>query len=339
MQAPLCAELGGAAARIAAAALRALAARRAPRDHDAVAGRDRGHARARPPRRRPRPRDRAGSGSRMPQPFVSTTWRSVWQSPYATTRTRTSRSPGGSTVSSSTARRRVRLGVDDAAVVTSRGAAARRAARAAAGTSRPRVRVGDDVVAELEHRELVARHRRAGQPLGHASPARASRRTGRGSRAAARRARASAAPRTRSTSPRPARRARRCGSPPPARSTARAKYCARSSTQIGCSRCVPGPTIGVTGAKRASRTKVGRTPPSRPKTKLGRKITCSSPDSFTAALHLPLRGEVRHCVLRPLVEPERAREHEPPHARVLRRGDEIPRALRHHALEVLRRGP
>src|SRR5947209_5268737 len=40
--------------------------------------------------------------------------------------------------------------------------------------------------------------------------------------------------------------------------------------------------IGVTGARRASRMKVGRTPPSLPKTKLGRKITCSSPDSLTA---------------------------------------------------------
>ena len=40
--------------------------------------------------------------------------------------------------------------------------------------------------------------------------------------------------------------------------------------------------IGVNGANRANRTKVGRTPPSRPKTKLGRKITWSSPDSRTA---------------------------------------------------------
>ena len=45
---------------------------------------------------------------------------------------------------------------------------------------------------------------------------------------------------------------------------------------------MPGPTIGVTGAKRASRTNVGSTPPSFPKMKLGRKITYSSPDSLTA---------------------------------------------------------
>src|SRR5947209_201639 len=39
--------------------------------------------------------------------------------------------------------------------------------------------------------------------------------------------------------------------------------------------------IGVTGANRASCLKVGRIPPSRPKTKLGRKITCSSPEPAT----------------------------------------------------------
>ena len=43
VQPPLRAKLRGAAARIAAPALRALAARRAPGDDDAVAGRDRGH--------------------------------------------------------------------------------------------------------------------------------------------------------------------------------------------------------------------------------------------------------------------------------------------------------
>ena len=43
---PLRAELRGAAARIAAPALRALAARRPPRDDDAVAGRDHGHVAA-----------------------------------------------------------------------------------------------------------------------------------------------------------------------------------------------------------------------------------------------------------------------------------------------------
>ena len=84
-------------------------------------------------------------GNREPQPLVSTMWRSEWQSPQAWTRTSTSRGPGGSTVSSSTTRRRVGLGVDDAArhasvtvtgtgleSVTSPAAAAHRAIRAAA---------------------------------------------------------------------------------------------------------------------------------------------------------------------------------------------------------------
>ena len=103
VQPPLRAELRGAAALIAPPALRALAARRAPGDDDAVAGSDRGSPRSRPLRRCRRPRGRAGSGTAMPQPFVSTTWRSEWQSPQARTRTSTSRGPGGSTVSSSTA--------------------------------------------------------------------------------------------------------------------------------------------------------------------------------------------------------------------------------------------
>ena len=58
------------------------------------------------------------------------------------------------------------------------------------------------------------------------------------------------------------------------------------------------------------------------------------PGLADGALHLPLRGEVRDCVLRSLVEAERAREHEPPRARLLRGRDDVPRALRHHALEV-----
>ena len=55
------------------------------------------------------------------------------------------------------------------------------------------------------------------------------------------------------------------------------------------------------------------------------------------ALHLPLRRVVRHRVLRRLVEAERAREDEAADAGVLRSGDEIARALRHDALEVRRR--
>ena len=64
--------------------------------------------------------------------------------------------------------------------------------------------------------------------------------------------------------------------------TARAKYAATSSTQIGWMRCRPEPTIGVTGARRASLANVGRMPPSVPKTKDGRKITYGIPDAFTS---------------------------------------------------------
>ena len=72
-------------------------------------------------------------------------------------------------------------------------------------------------------------------------------------------------------------------SPPVAvsRSTARVKYSATSSTQIGWMRWRPLPMIGVTGVSRASFTKVGRIPPSRPKMKLGRKITNVRPDPLT----------------------------------------------------------
>ena len=47
-------------------------------------------------------------------------------------------------------------------------------------------------------------------------------------------------------------------------------------------RCRPLPMIGVAGVNRASFTKVGRMPPSVPKTKLGRKITYGIPDPSTS---------------------------------------------------------
>ena len=52
------------------------------------------------------------------------------------------------------------------------------------------------------------------------------------------------------------------------------------------------------------------------------------------ALHLPLRREVRHRVLRPLVEPERAREDESTDPGAFGGRDEIARAVLHDALEV-----
>ena len=110
-------------------------------------------------------------------------------------------------------------------------------------------------------------------------------------------------------------------------STAAAKYAATSSIQIGWIRCVPGPTIGVTGASFACRRNCCSAPPSRPKTKLGRKITCSSPDACDGLLHLPLRAVVRDELLRLLVRPERGHEHEATDALLLRGGDQVARAL------------
>ena len=60
-----------------------------------------------------------------------------------------------------------------------------------------------------------------------------------------------------------------------------AKYAATSSTQMGWIRCLPEPTMGVTGERRASCLNCCSAPPLSPKTKLGRKITCSSDEPFT----------------------------------------------------------
>ena len=65
-------------------------------------------------------------------------------------------------------------------------------------------------------------------------------------------------------------------------SSACAKYAPTSSAQIGWMRWRPEPMIGVTGATLASLRNVFRMPPSRAKTKLGRKITWSSPDACTS---------------------------------------------------------
>jgi hypothetical protein len=86
---------------------------------------------------------------------------------------------------------------------------------------------------------------------------------------------------------------------------------------------VPGPTIGVTGA-----SAVAAEHEARPEDHV---LETGLPDG---ALHLPLCREVRHGVLRPLVEAERAREDEAPHSRILRRRDDVPRSTGHRALEV-----
>ena len=61
-----------------------------------------------------------------------------------------------------------------------------------------------------------------------------------------------------------------------------AKYSATSSIQIGCERCRPGPITVTTGEYRTCFTNVRNAPPPGPKMKLGRKITCSSPEPATA---------------------------------------------------------
>ena len=101
-------------------------------------------------------------------------------------------------------------------------------------------------------------------------------------------------------------------------------------------RCVPLPMIGVTGARRASFANVGRMPPSFAKMKLGRKMTYGMPGRLHVLLHLPLRAEVGHEVLRLLGRPERAHEHEPADAGLARGGDEVARAVDHDPLERLR---
>src|SRR3954453_18408874 len=101
--------------------------------------------------------------------------------------------------------------------------------------------------------------------------------------------------------------------------------------------------MGVTGAKRASRTKVGSTPPSLPKTKLGRRITCSSPDSLVARSisHFARKYGTASFVRSSSPSALSSTKQGTPESRagatrshVPRGADEIPCALRHHALEV-----
>ena len=61
------------------------------------------------------------------------------------------------------------------------------------------------------------------------------------------------------------------------------------------------------------------------------------PRALHSLLHLPLCVVVGHEILGLLVRPERRHEHEALDARVFRGGDEVDRALLHHALELLGR--
>ena len=143
-----------------------VAARRAPRDDDAVARRDRRHVGAdllddagalvaeqdreaaspsRPSRRRARRCGRGRTPRRAPAPRAARARRASISSTAGA-------APG--------------LGVDDAARHDD-GAAQLLVERDERQLEDlDRARIGDDVVAELEHRQLVARHRRARQPLG-----------------------------------------------------------------------------------------------------------------------------------------------------------------------------
>ena len=250
-------------------------------------------------------------GNRMPQPPVSTTCRSEWQTPHASTRTCTSFAPGASSVISSTpgarpARRRraPRVTTPARRSCSSSGTSGSWNVSTALGSR-------DDVVAELRASSAgrASPARRAGARS--APPARASGRTARGSTADA-----SRAPRfSRVPELVPRQRVRpadleRAARPPPAWSTARAKYSATSSTQIGCSRCVP-------GADDRRHRREAREPHERrqhaavlPEDEARPEDDVLEAGRLDRALHLPLRGEVRHGVLRPLVQPERAREHE-----------------------------
>ena len=119
-------------------------------------------------------------------------------------------------------------------------------------------------------------------------------------------------------------------------STACAKNAPTSSTQIGCRRVFPSPTTGVSGLSFTWRTNIGSTPPSLPKTKLGRKITCSSPAPLTACsiAHFARKYGVSSAVR---VDSERAHEHEPARAGVLRGGHQALRAADHDPVVVLLR--
>ncbi len=185
-----------------------------------------------------------------------------------------------------------------------------------------------DVVAGLEHRQLVAGERRARQALDDRGARRAragsARGPGRGASPDVRAIRSySSFQVTRSGPTRSKVRFAAAG-----RSTAPAKCAATSSTQIGWSRRSPLPRTGVTGDQRTCRTKSGKPPPSRPKTKLGRKIDVLDARVADCLLHRPLRLVVRDERSRLLGDAERAHQHEPAHARGLCRGDQRSASLR-----------
>ena len=119
-------------------------------------------------------------------------------------------------------------------------------------------------------------------------------------------------------------------------SIAAAKYAATSSTQIGWIRCVPGPTIGVTGASFAIFLNCPSAPPSRSEDEARPQDHVLEPGRLHVLLHLPLGAVVGHELLRLLGRPERRHQHEPAHAGLARGLEQVARPLLHHAPELLR---
>ena len=185
----------------------------------------------------------------------------------------------------------------------------------------------------LEHRHLVGGQRRAREPLRQPgagagdgdrhvdeAPALAEHLRDRRGRA-------------RSSRPCRARRARRSGWRPPAQSSARAKYSATSSTQIGCD------ALPARADHRHDRRVAHLLHERRQRAAVAAEDEARTEDHVLEPrvgdrlLLRPLGGVVGDGVLRRLARPERAHQDEPPDAGVLRCGDEVLRALRHHALE------
>ena len=198
-----------------------------------------------------------------------------------------------------------------------------------------RVRVRDDVVAGLEHLQLVARHRRLRQPLEHGRLRRASARTGGG--CVGRREPSARFSRDQNsfqvtTSGPPSSNVRFAAS---GLSTPAAKYAATSSTQIGWIRCVPGPTIGVTGASFAICGTAASAPPLAAEDEARPEDHVLEPRRLHVLLHLPLRAVVGDEILRLLVAPSADISTNRRTPASLAAATQVARPLLHHALELL----
>src|SRR5579864_6938341 len=194
-------------------------------------------------------------------------------------------------------------------------------------------RIGDDVVAELEHRQLVARHRRARKPLreGRLSSQNADGHVDRGTP----RAHGALEP-VPEVVPR-----HRVGAADLEHATCRSRLIDRACEVLGD---VLNPDRLQAGRPVTDDRRDGceaRKPDERRERAAVLPEDEARPEDDVAearrphrALHLPLRGEVRDSVARALVEAERAREDEAAHTGPLCGGHEVARPVLHHALEV-----